>query len=252
LWQISNIWMTWEFHCNDLFYQSKINLLITFFYKSHKCEEYIFIMIIILLCVKYNCSCASIFLNDYTRLLFFFFFFGTRNGWRASVKPGLKFTSVELAIRLLDNGAKGGHPVPSVCLEYEYGKEWIWRRGSGEPGRLQSSGLSSGFRRTTEQNRDYGPRNPSGKLRGRLIVFRTICGRLHAHVGCIQRVPVKFITSIIWRNGASPRRQDKWCVGFSKLFFDTLVMTRPTSRWQLSNCVALRCNGRVGRRAKRR
>lgn len=119
----------------------------------------------------------------------------------------------------------------------EYGGE-----RSGESGWSQSSGLSSGFRRTTEQNRDYGPRNPSGKLRGRLIVFRTICGRLHAHVGCIQRVPVKFITSIIWRNGASPRRQDKWHVGFSKLFFDTPVMTRPTSRWQLSNCITLRWN----------
>lgn len=60
----------------------------------------------------------------------------------------------------------------------------------------QSAGLT--FDGRTEQNRDYSPRSPSNKLRGRLIVFRTICGRLHTHVGCIQRVLVKFITSIIW------------------------------------------------------
>lgn len=94
-------------------------------------------------------------------------------------------------------------------------------------------GLSSGFRQTIGRNREYTytyrPRNLSDRHRGRLIVFRTICGRLHAHVGCIQHVPgeIYHVDYLLWRCGASPRRQNEWRVGFSKLFFNIPVMTCP-------------------------
>lgn len=108
----------------------------------------------------------------------------------ASVKPpGSRFTSAMPVVRLRDNSGKHIGHIQSTCAarNMNTGKnEWRrWRKRARWIPR--ETRWSFGFR-PDRKRRTANPRNLACP-RARLIVFRTICARLRAHVARVQPCP---------------------------------------------------------------